>query len=80
MQGQPVAVELKARDGADAVFAQQAFLPKLFAGGQVREVNFYHGRIDGRYGIGQGNAGVCVAAGVEHNAMVREAHFMQLIN
>ncbi len=79
LHGEPVAFEAKAADAAGAVPAQQAFLAKFLAGGQVAQVHLNHGRGNGGHSIGQGNAGVGVGPGIEHDAMVGEAYFVQLI-
>ena len=52
----------------------------FFARENVGDVYFDHFRLDGSYGITDGDGGMCVAAGVEDDAIVREAAFVQLVD
>ena len=39
-------------------------MPKFFTGVDVREVNLYDGECNGREGISDGDAGMCVGGGI----------------
>ena len=46
----------------------------------IRDVNFYARTLQAADAILQGNAGMGVGTGVEHHAIVGEAHFLQLVD
>ncbi len=79
LHGQAVAFQPEAADAAHAVAAQQALLAEIFAGVQITQVHLHHGRVDGGHGISQDHAGVGEPAGIQHDAVVAEAYFVQLV-
>ena len=46
----------------------------------IRDVNLYARTLQAADAILQGNAGMGVGTGVEHHAIVGEAHFLQLVD
>ncbi len=55
-------------------------MAKLLSGVHVRDMNLHDRRGERADTIEQGNAGVGVSTCVEHDTIVRKAHFLQLVD
>ncbi len=79
VEGEAVAVEAETGDDAFADGGQEGLVAERLTGVDVADVNLYHGGGDGRYGIGDGDRRVGVAASVEDDAAVVKAHLLQAV-
>lgn len=80
VEGEAVAVEAEAGDDAFADGGQEGLVAERLTGVDVADVNLYHGGGDGRYGIGDGDRRVGVAASVEDDAAVVKTDGLQAVN
>lgn len=80
LHGQVVGVKPEADDDSSACFGEVGVMAVGFAGEYVGYVYFHHGCGDAPNGVGNGNGGVCVGAGVEHNAVVGEACCVEFVD
>jgi hypothetical protein len=78
--GQTIAVEAEAADDTAAGSADAAVVAELLALVDIGDVYLYDRRRDGTDSIVEGDAGVGVGTRVEHNAVGRESHLMELVD
>lgn len=77
---QCIAVQAQPGDGTDAPGRDIGCLAVIFPGQHIGNMYLDHRDGDGGNGIGQGNTGMCITTGIEHNALRAFAAPVQVID
>ena len=76
---QPVGIESEAAYHSLAGCGNEGMVAEVFSLMDIGDMHLYNGTFYGAYAVVQGNAGVGVGSGVQHNAVEREAHLLYLV-
>ena len=77
---QTIGVEAETADYSLARGGYIAVMTELFSCVYITNMHFYYGATEAAYAVVEGDAGVGVGTGIEHNAVGRKASAMNLID